>query len=313
MLFDLQVNGFAGVDFQKEDLSVSKLEHAVHALLRHGTSRILLTLITDRVDALCRKFENIERLRAANPLIAAVVVGYHLEGPWLSPVPGFHGAHDPALMSAPYITAFERMQAAAGGNIRLITLAPELPNAAAFIADVTRRSIRVAAGHTDASESVIDEAIAAGLTLCTHLGNGVPARLHRHDNIIQRLLARDELAAVFIPDGIHVPPATLRNFVRAKPRRKVLFTTDCMAAAGAPAGHYTLGVHLLEVSDDGMVRAPGSETFAGSSLTMDRAVINVAKWLGWSADEARGACSHRVAEALGYPAISQPDAGKHTR
>ena len=93
--------------------------------------------------------------------------------------------------------------------------------------------MRISLGHTNATESHIDEAIRAGATLCTHLGNGCPAQLHRHDNIIQRLLARDELTACLIPDGIHLPPNVLRNLFRAKPPGKVILTSDAMAAAAA--------------------------------------------------------------------------------
>jgi N-acetylglucosamine-6-phosphate deacetylase len=124
-------------------------------------------------------------------------------------------------------------------------------------------------------------------------------QLPRHDNIIQRVLARDELSAVFIPDGHHVPPGTLRNFVRAKPRDKVLFTTDCVAAAAAPPGRYPVGKLEVESGADGVVREPGKPNFAGSSLTMDQAARNVQRWLGWSEAEAREACGPGVRRALG--------------
>jgi N-acetylglucosamine-6-phosphate deacetylase len=298
-LFDLQVNGFAGVDFQQLDLSSAELERAVRALHRYGTTRILLTLITDSVDRLCARLAHFERLCAADPALAATIVGYHLEGPYLHPAPGFHGAHDPRLMKAPDCAEFDRLWVAARARLRLLTLAPEWPGSAEFIRHVVGHGVRVAIGHSDADACAIDDAVAAGLTLCTHLGNGVPMQLHRHDNIIQRLLARDELTAVFIPDGRHVPPPVLRNFVRAKPAAKVLFTTDCMAAAGAPAGRYTLGPLSIEVGPDRVVREPGKLNFAGSSLTMDRAVANVISFLGWSPAEAHAACSTRVATCLG--------------
>jgi N-acetylglucosamine-6-phosphate deacetylase len=135
--------------------------------------------------------------------------------------------------------------------------------------------------------------------MCTHLGNGVPLELPRHDNIIQRLLARDELDAVFIPDGIHLPRHVLRNFVRAKPVGKVLFTTDAMAAAGAGTGRYRIGRLEIEVGADGVVREPGKGNLAGSSLTMDAAAENVAAWLGWTAAEAAAACGERVRASVG--------------
>jgi N-acetylglucosamine-6-phosphate deacetylase len=203
-------------------------------------------------------------------------------------------------MKAPDCAEFDRLWAAARGRVRLITLAPEWPGSPEFVRHAVAHGVRVAIGHSDADDRAIDAAVAAGLTLCTHVGNGVPIQLHRHDNIIQRLLARDDLIAVFIPDGVHVPPAVLRNFVRAKPAGRVLFTTDCMAAAGAPPGRYTIGALTVGVGADGVVRQPGKPNFAGSSLTMDRALANVSAFLGWSPAEAHAACSTRVAACLGF-------------
>ena len=296
-LFDLQVNGFAGVDFQQPEMSPAELRRAVGALHAHETRRILLTLISAEPEALCRQFERIERFRKGDALIAETVCGYHLEGPFLNSADGFRGAH-PAVQRAPDVAVFAKMQDAAGGNIRLLTLAPEWPGSAEFIAEVVRRGVVVSLGHTDASEAQIDDAIRAGASLCTHLGNGVPQMLPRHDNIVQRLLARDELTACLIPDGVHLPPFVLRNFFRAKPPGKVILTTDAMAAAAAPPGRYTLGATEVE-SRDGAVREPGCAHLAGSSLTPDRGVANAAQWLGISTDEARTMFSTRAAALFG--------------
>lgn len=297
-LFDLQVNGFASVDFQRPEMASAELRRAVVALHAHETRRIFLTLISAEPEALCRQFERIERFRKSDPLIAETVCGYHLEGPFLSPADGFRGAHPAAVQRAPDLAVFARMQDAAGGNIRLHTLAPEWPGSAEFIADVVRRGVVVALGHTDASDAQIDAAIRAGASLCTHLGNGVPQTLPRHDNIVQRLLARDELTACLIPDGVHLPPFALRNFFRAKPPGKVILTTDAMAAAAAPPGRYTLGAAEVE-SRDGAVRAPGCAHLAGSALTPERGVANAAEWLGISTDEARTMFSTRAAALFG--------------
>jgi N-acetylglucosamine-6-phosphate deacetylase len=116
--------------------------------------------------------------------------------------------------------------------------------------------------------------------------------------VVQRLLARDELTACFIPDGVHLPPAVLRNFFRAKPPGKVVFTTDAMAAASAPAGRYTLGAVEVE-SRDGIVREPGAACFAGSALTPDQGVENAARWLGIPRLEAREMFSTRAAALFG--------------
>ena len=298
--FDHQVNGFAGVDFQQPALTAAELDHALSALRARGT-RILLTLITAPIAQLERQFARIESLLRESAF-AEVVAGYHLEGPYLSPLPGFHGAHPAELMKAPDLREFDRLQAAAGGRLRLVTLAPEWPGSASFIRELTSRGICTSIGHSDADNAAIDAAIEAGLRLCTHLGNGVPGQLPRHDNVMQRLLARDELVAAFIPDGIHLPPPVLKNFVRAKPRDRVIFTTDCMAAAGAGPGSYSIGRLTVEVGEDGVVREPGKSNFAGSSLTMDRACANVQRYLGWSAGEATAACGERAAAAVGLRA-----------
>jgi N-acetylglucosamine-6-phosphate deacetylase len=159
--------------------------------------------------------------------------------------------------------------------------------------------VQVSLGHTNASDAEIDAAIKAGARFCTHLGNGVPNEMPRHDNVTQRLLSRDGLAAFFIPDGIHLPPFVLKNFFRAKPRGKALFTTDCMAAAGAPPGIYRVAHHELEVGGDRVVRSPGSSSFAGSALSPDEGVRNIRRWLDLEENEANRLFSSAIAEAFG--------------
>ena len=298
-LFDFQVNGFGGVDFQRDNLTSTEFAHAVAALRQHGTSGIFATLITDEIESLCRRFAALEKLCATVPSAGAAILGYHLEGPWLSPTPGYRGAHPAGPMRAPTLADYERLQAAAHGRLRLITLAPEWPGSAEFIAAVTQQGVHVSLGHTNASEAEIDAAIRAGARFCTHLGNGCPLELPRHDNIVQRLLARDELTACFIPDGIHLPKGVLKNFVRAKPTGRVLFTTDAMAGAGAPPGHYTIGPHLITVGADGVARQPGEKNFAGSTLTPDVGVRHIADWLNLTPEAAYHLWSTAPAAAFG--------------
>ena len=298
-LFDFQVNGFGGVDFQRDNLTSTEFAHAVAALRQHGTSGIFATLITDEIEALCRRFAALEKLCATVPSAGAAILGYHLEGPWLSPTPGYRGAHPAGPMRAPTLADYERLQAAAHGRLRLITLAPEWPGSAEFIAAVTQQGVHVSLGHTNASEAEIDAAIRAGARFCTHLGNGCPLELPRHDNIVQRLLARDELTACFIPDGIHLPKGVLKNFVRAKPTGRVLFTTDAMAGAGAPPGRYTIGPYLITVGADGVARQPGEKNFAGSTLTPDVGVRHIADWLNLTPEAAYHLWSTAPAAAFG--------------
>lgn len=230
--------------------------------------------------------------------MAATIPGYHLEGPYLSPISGYCGAHSAALMRAPSLRDLDRLLEASRGRIKLITLAPEWKGSAEFIAEARRRGIVLALGHTQASDAEIDEAIAAGATLCTHLGNAVPATLPRHDNVMQRLLARDELTACLIPDGLHLPPFVLKNFYRAKPAGKVILTSDCMAAAGAPPGRYTVGALTVMVGEDGVVREPGKPNFSGSSLCLGRGVEQAARWLGVNPATAWRMASTAVADVF---------------
>jgi len=300
-LFDFQINGFAGVDFQRCGLDRDELSAAVNALRVQGADRFFLTLITDEIDALCRKLENLERLRFGDEDCRNAIIGYHLEGPWLNQEDGFRGAHLAAPIHAPRAGEFDRLQNAAGGQIRLVTLAPELPGCIEFIGELTRRGVHVSLGHTNASDRQIDEAIAAGARFCTHLGN---LALPRHDNIIQRLLARDELTACFIPDGRHVPATVLRSFFRAKPPGRVLFTTDAMAGAGATPGSYTLGHLNIEVGVDGVARQPGGGGFAGSTLTPAEGVRRTAHYLGLPILEARRLWSTAALRAFGITPVN---------
>jgi len=279
--FDFQINGFGGVDFQAESVSLGEMERAVAVMRRHGIAGVFLTLITDEIDAHCRRLEQFERLCRLSPSIAKMILGYHIEGPWLSPEPGYCGAHPPGPMHAPSLTEFERLQAAAGGRVRLITLAPEWPGSMECIAAITRSGVQVSLGHTNASEAQIDDAIRAGARFATHVGNGTPLQLHRHDNVVQRLLARDELIACFIPDGVHLPPFVLKNFFRVKPAGRVLFTTDAMAGA------------------DGIARQPGGGGFAGSTLTPDEGVRRCATFIGISLAESAELWSTAPATAFG--------------
>jgi N-acetylglucosamine-6-phosphate deacetylase len=298
-LFDFQVNGFGGVDFQTENLTQGEIAHAALMLRKHRTTAILFTLVTDDVDALCRKLERIEEIRGQDDRVSSVIKGYHLEGPWISTEPGYYGAHPVDKATRASLRSYRRLRDAAGGRLKLITLAPEVDGCIEVIEAAVQDGIRVSLGHTNASDNAIDDAIRAGATLATHVGNAVPLEMHRHDNVIQRLLSRDELIACLIPDGLHLPPNVLKNYYRAKPAGKVFFTTDCMAAAGAGPGRYTVGPHTIEVGEDGVVRLPGENRFAGSSLTMDRAVENIVKWLELETETAVEMCSKAPAGHFG--------------
>jgi N-acetylglucosamine-6-phosphate deacetylase len=268
---DLQVNGFAGVDFNTPGASPERLRHACEAMRATGVTRCLPTLITS----------SLERFSACARAILAchdpAIVGLHMEGPYLSPVEGPRGAHPAAHVQPASIEDFKRRQDAAAGRIVLVTLAPEVPGALGLIEYLVAQNICVALGHTAANREQIHAAIVSGASMSTHLGNGCAQTLQRHHNVIWEQLAADDLSASFIADGHHLPPAVLRSLIRAKGLHRSFLVTDAMSAAAAPPGRYFLGELEVEFSPEGRVGQPGTPHLAGSALTMAAAVMHVAR------------------------------------
>jgi N-acetylglucosamine-6-phosphate deacetylase len=273
-LFDLQVNGFAGVDFNAPDLTSDRLGEALHRMRDTGVTRCLPTLITSALELFTRNARIIAG--TSDPTIA----GIHMEGPYLSPEDGPRGAHPRPHVTAASTEDFDRRQEAADGRIVLVTLAPEVPGALGLIEHLLRAGVRVAIGHTAATPAQIDDAVAAGATLATHLGNGCAQMLPRHPNVIWSLLADDHVAASFIVDGHHLPGATVKAMVRAKGPGRSILVTDAIAAAGCPPGRYTIGGVTCESGVDGRVSLPGTPYLAGSSLTLPDAIANTVRFTG---------------------------------
>jgi N-acetylglucosamine-6-phosphate deacetylase len=266
LLLDVQVNGFGGVDFQQDDLALDQLVLATRGLRAGGCGRYLLTLITDEWSRLTARLRLVRQLRAQSAELQSAIAGWHVEGPFLSSAPGFCGAHDPAFMLDPTPEHIEELRRITGDDPLLVTLAPERPGALEAISLAVSLGMKVSLGHTDASAEVLRQAIQAGATGFTHLGNGCPRDLDRHDNILWRVLETDGLTVSLIPDRIHVSPALFRLVHWVLGPEAIYYTSDAMAAAGAPPGRYTLRGLQLEVGPDQVVRQPGKTNFAGSAL-----------------------------------------------
>src|SRR5262249_6047193 len=190
------------------------------------------------------------------------------------------GAHPREHVRPPDREEFLRMQEAAGGAIRLLTLAPETPGATKLIEFLVERGVVVSVGHTGASAEQIRDAIRAGATMSTHLGNGAHATLPRHPNYIWEQLGADELYASFIVDGIHLPPSFVKCAIRAKGLEKSVLVTDATSPANCAPGHYRLGEVEVELTADNRVQIAGTRTLAGAALRMDRAVENLMMFSG---------------------------------
>jgi len=283
---DIQVNGFAAVDFNRPELAVEELLRATRAMWRSGVTRFFPTVITASVKNISGTLKAIARAREQEPILRRAIPGIHLEGPFLAPEDGPRGAHPADSIRDPDWGLFQQFQDAAGGLIRLVTLAPERPGAIGLIWQLCQAGIVVGIGHSDAKEADIDQAVEAGARISCHLGNGAHAMLPRHRNYIQKQLATDALMASLIVDGHHLPSYVVKNMIRCKGVDRVILVTDAMAAAAAPPGKYRIGEVLAEVGPDGYVRLPGTPYLAGSALTMDRAIENVTRFAGISLDEA---------------------------
>jgi N-acetylglucosamine-6-phosphate deacetylase len=283
-LVDLQLNGYAGVDFNgpPESLTPEVFNRVRMALARRGVGVALPTLITCSPSGLLSRVRRYARIVEADPVLGAVFPSLHLEGPFISPEEGPRGAHpaEHCLVPLDEPRWLDELWEASGGRIGLLTLAPELPGAPDLIARAVSRGIVVALGHTAAGTETIDQAVRAGARLSTHLGNGSHQTLPRLDNYVQAQLADDRLLASFIADGHHIPFPTLKNFIRAKTPERTILVTDAIPAAEGGPGRYVFAGEEVEVSADLRVSRPGRPNLVGSALTLDRAVLNVVRHCG---------------------------------
>ena len=293
--FDLQVNGFAGVDFNAPGLEPEQIEEALDHLRRTGVTRCLPTLITGPLEAFARNARLLARTN--HPAIA----GLHMEGPYLSPHDGPRGAHPADYIIGASADNFERRQDFAEGRIVLVTLAPEVPGAMDLIEHLVARGVRVALGHTAANPDQLEAAIAAGATLATHLGNGCAQMLPRHPNAIWTLLAADDVAASFIVDGHHLPDVTVKTMIRAKTPSRSILVTDATAAAGSPPGLYAIGPVRGELDRTGRVSLPGTPYLAGSALTMPEAIGNTVRFTGLPVTEVAAMACAVPSRVIGLP------------
>lgn len=302
-LLDLQVNGYAGVDFNTASLTPEALDHALHAMLRAGVTHCLPTLITAPEADLAARLHALDRAIRGGRLGPIMVLGIHLEGPFLNPAQGYAGCHPASAMVPADPGLLERVMAGIGTPIRLVTLAPECPGALPLISWAVRRGIVTAMGHTAAGHDTVRRAADAGLSLSTHLGNALPQPQPKFLNPLIAQLAEDRLHASFIADGIHVPPHALGVLLRAKGLGRSILVTDATSAADTGPGVYEFAGMRIEHAADGSVREPGSPVLAGSALRLDQAVRNVTAWGFATAEQAIAMASARPAGVMGVPGV----------
>jgi N-acetylglucosamine-6-phosphate deacetylase len=275
---DIQVNGFAGTDLNHQAFDGDDLVPLCKALLRTGVTRFCPTFITGSEERLSRNIQQIVQACEKHPLVRSMVLGIHLEGPYIASEDGPRGAHPKQYVTDPDWDQFERLCNLSKGLLKIVTIAPERPGAIEFIRKASKAGLVVAIGHCAPEPAQIDAAVEAGAVLSTHLGNGAHQVLPRHANYLQKQVSTDGLMASMICDGIHLPDYFVKNLIRAKGISRTILVTDAMAAAGASAGRFTLGDLEVEVGEERKVRLPGTPYLAGSALTMDEAVSNCASF-----------------------------------
>ena len=300
--FDIHVHGAMGHDFMTA--SLPEMDAVGRFLASRGVAHYLAATVSTSVEATLAALDRLARqLRSPEPALqvngeAAAMVGIHLEGPFLCPAK--RGVHPIPHLLAPSIEVFERFQQAAGGHIRLVTLASEMPGGLALTEHLAAKGVRVSLGHSNATYAEAEAAIAAGARSATHTYNAMRGLDHREPGLLGAVLDSPALYAELICDGVHVHPAAVRLWLRAKGQERGILVTDGMAATGMPEGTYRLGD--LEVEVRGGVCLSGG-ALAGSVLTMDRAVANLQAFTGTSLETAVRLASHNPAEMLGLAAL----------
>jgi N-acetylglucosamine-6-phosphate deacetylase len=293
--WDIQINGRWGHSFTSPELTVEQVVSIVRAQASLGTAYLCPTLITSPAGHMLHGARTIAAACGSDPTTAQMVLGIHLEGPFLSHREGYRGAHPADAVRDPDIGLFGELQEASGGRIILMTLAPERPGAMELIASARRSGVVVALGHTAADGPTIRKAVETGAKLSTHLGNGIAAELQRHPNPIWHQAANDSLFASLIADGHHLDCATLRVLARAKGPERVILVSDSSPLAGLPVGTYG----PWDVDPSGRVLLAGTPYLAGSNRSLAHGLCNLMAAVSWPVDQVLGTVTRNPALLIG--------------
>jgi N-acetylglucosamine-6-phosphate deacetylase len=291
--FDVHIHGSAGHDVM--EATPEAFTNIGRFLAQHGVGAYLPTTVTMPVDATLKSLDGMAKLigkRDGGPR----TLGIHIEGPFLSPHK--KGAHPAKLLQTPSVELFDRMWEASEGKIRLMTIAPELPNALEVIARAVSLRVRVSLGHSDADAAAAKAGVRAGATTATHTYNAMRNFDHKASGLVGEVLTNESLFAELICDGFHVDPAAVEIYWKCKGAERAILITDAMIAAGMPDGIYKLGELDVRVKDGMCIL--DENTLAGSTLTLDRGVKNFAAFTGAGIDAVSRLASRNPARMTGF-------------
>ncbi len=307
-LIDIQINGYVGIDFSGPDLTVAGVKKATKALWKAGVTSYYPTVITSDIERIKTNFAILAKA-TEDPEIGPSIPGFHLEGPYISPIAGFRGAHLEKYIKAPDWAEFQKLQKAANGGIKLITLAPELEGAIPFIRKLVESGVTVSLGHHNGSAEEVALAVEAGAKLSTHLGNGCANEINRHNNPLWPQLSNDALTISIIADGFHLTREEVRTFYKTKGADKTILVSDALDLAGLPPGEYTRGERTLLLTTN-VVKLPKENVLAGAASPISKCVGKIMEYTECSLKEAIQMASTNPAEFFALKDLGAIEPGK---
>ncbi len=308
-LIDNQLNGYLSHQFSNDSLEVEDVVEVTKALYKFGITTYLPTLTTSPHETLLHSFEILAEAMK-NPEVEKSVPGFHLEGPYISPLDGFRGAHDKRYVRKPNWNEFEQYLKAANNKIIEVTLAPELDGAIEFIKKLNENGIIIALGHHNGSKEIITEAVDAGAAISTHLGNACANMINRHVNPLWSQLAEDRLMASIIVDGFHLRQEEVKTFYSAKGKGRIILVSDLSSIAGMPPGIYDLYGEKVQLHENGMISMPSQNVLAAASFMITRGIVNLMKFTGCSLADAVNTASKNPADLLDLENRGEIEVGK---
>lgn len=299
---DLQINGYGGIDFNSPGLTVEKVKAVTGRLATDGTARYLPTFVTGDPDVVLANIRVIAEARRTDAECKERIAGIHLEGPFISPEPGAVGTHPIEWVRKPDMALFDRYMDAADGAVKLVTVAAETEGMPDFVRDVSAKGIAVSLGHQlAATPEEIEPCIAAGAKAFTHLGNGIPNLINRHNNIIMTALAEERASVMFIPDGHHLPDPMLKVFFRAVSLNRLIAVSDAQYPAGMPPGEYEVcGAHA-RLEPDGLLWNPSRNCLVGATAPMAKMMRLMEERVGLSQQELLAIGRDNALRLIGEP------------
>ncbi len=306
---DVQVNGYAGVSFTDDDLSVDGIKKATEGLWKEGVTTFLPTIITADAPTIISNLKTLSK-SLNDAKLKKTMPGFFLEGPYISPEDGFRGAHNAEFVRTPDWREFQSFIDASGSRIIKTTVAPEMEGAMEFIDQCRKAGIVVAIGHHNGTADQIHEAAQRGAWISTHLGNGCANMIHRHNNPLWAQMADDRLTPTIIADGFHLNPDELSVFYKVKGAHNLLLISDITKLAGLPPGEYDWNGKTVLLTPEGKLRLPDLDVLAGASFSIRKGIGNMIKYTGCSMEEAIQMASSNQARMFNWHDRGTIEVGK---